>query len=352
MPRRPAPLPASLAHPVFTAAEARRLGVTIDRLRSNDLARLGYGLYARKGIELTEREVLGALLREDHQIVVSGRSAARFWEMPLPLAMEQWVAMPQMTVMDLSLQGRVRRNRPYLRWSTRPLRGEEIVDVEGVRVTSRIRTWLDLARDLERDQLVIIADHLVRNPRPWAEGRRAPFASPADLAAAIEALTGRGRPLLRDALSLARIGSDSPAETRLRLAADRAGLPSPVLNRRLIEGRSDLGEPDLAWPEWKVCLEHDGRDHRTKAQQEKDIARRERREQHGWTEVQTVANDLADGCRRGIERLTSALRRRGWEPGRSGAAPQFGPFSPPPGTPILEQRGTSPVRTSSSSDHR
>ena len=335
MPRRPAPLPASLTSPVFTAAEARRLGVTIDRLRAGDLVRLGYGLYARKDAELTERAVLGALLREDHQIVVSGRSAARLWKMPLPLEMERWEATPQMSVMDMSLQGRVRRNRPYLRWTRRPLRGEDIVDVDGLRITSRVRTWLDLTVHLHRDQLVIIADHLVRHPRPWAEGRNTPYATPDILAAAIEAHPGRGRPLLREALSLARIGSDSPAETRLRLAAARAGLPGPVLNRRQFEGRADLGEPDLAWPDWKVCLEHDGRDHRTKAQQEKDIARRERREQHGWIEVQTVANDLTDGCRRGIERLTAVLRRRGWEPGRFATGPRLGEFSRPAGTPIL-----------------
>lgn len=350
MVRRPAPLPSSLPHHAFTISEARRHGVTIDRLRASDLVRLGYGLYARKDVELTEQAVLGALLREGQQILVSGRSAARFWQFPLPIEMQRWSATPQMTVMDMALQGRVRRTRPYLRWTRSSVRRSEIVEVEGLRVTDRVRTWTDLALELEQDELVFIADHLVRHPRPWAEDRHSPYATPEELAKAVEARAGRVRPLLREVLQLTRIGSDSPAETRLRLAAGRAGLPEPVLNRRHFEARVDLGEPDLAWPDWKVCLEHDGRDHRTKAQQEKDIGRRERREQHGWVEVQTVANDLTDGCRRGIERLTDALRRRGWEPRRSVSSPEVGPISRPAGLPILDGRTTPSHQASAQRD--
>ena len=350
MARRPAPLPSSLPHHAFTSSEARRHGITIDRLRASDLVRLGYGLYARKDVELTEQAVLGALLREDHQIVVSGRSAARTWQFPLPFEMQHWSATPQMTVMDMALQGRVRRNRPYLRWTRRSVSPSEIVEMDGLRVTDRVRTWTDLALELGKDELVFIADHLVRHPRPWAEDRHSPYATPEELADAIEARTGRARTLLSEALQLARIGSDSPAETQLRLAAGRAGLPEPVLNRRLLEGRVDLGEPDLAWTDWKVCLEHDGRDHRSKAQQEKDIGRRERREQHGWVEVQTVANDLTDGCRRGIARLTDALRRRGWEPGGPAPAPELRPLSHPAGLPILGGRTTHTPQASAHPD--
>lgn len=314
MPRHPSPLPPSLPHAVFTTSEARLAGVSIDRLRAKDLTRLGYGIYARTDASLTEAEILSAITRHDPLVVARGLSAARYWKLPLPMRRQKWEPAPRMTPIHLTADGLVHRDTKLLRWNRQRPRPEEIVTISDLRVTNRVRTWLDLAQELSLEQLVKIGDHLVRIPRTWAEDRHEPFATPAQLRASVRAYPGPHRPLLRQALELIRVGSDSPAETTLRLAAGRAGLPVTTLNVRQFEGDLDLGEPDLSWPEWKVCVEHDGPAHRTPEQQERDIRRRERREAHGWIEVQTVAVDLYDGCQRGVRRMTEALTKHGWRP--------------------------------------
>lgn len=314
MPRRSAPLPPSLPHAVFTRSEARRAGVSTDRLRARDLRRLTYGLYARKDTPLAESAILAALTRNDPVVVARGKSAARHWNFPLPRDCEAWKESPSLTTVHLTANGGPRRDSTLVRWSRQRLRPEEIVEDAGLRVSSRVRTWLDLGRLLPVDDLVKIGDHLVRVPRPWAENRTRPYATIDQLAAALREHPRLSTPHLRRALALIRVGSDSPAETTLRLGLERGLLPVAELNTRQHAQGVDLGEPDLAWPEWKVCVEHDGPTHRTPEQQESDIARRELRESHGWIEVQTVAVDLRHSCRRGLRRATEALTRHGWRP--------------------------------------
>ncbi|MGP9539379.1 hypothetical protein ACT3SP_15325 [Brachybacterium sp. AOP43-C2-M15] len=289
--------------------------MSTDRLRARDLRRLGYGLHARIDVDLTEAAILSALTRTDPRVVARGLSAARFWKLPLPRPEQNWVTEPEITPVEVSANGHARRDTAVVRWNRQRIRPEEIVVADDVRVTDRVRTWLDLAQLLPLDPLVHIGDHLIRHPRSSFEKRNSAFASPSELRDAMQGYPGPGRPLLRQALALIRVGSDSPAETALRLAAERAHLPRPVLNTRQFVDGYDLGEPDLAWPEWKVCVEHDGPSHRTSAQQQRDIARRELRESLGWVEVQTVAVDLRDGCFRGVRRMREALVRQGWRRG-------------------------------------
>ena len=305
---------------VFTIAEAKKAGVSIDRLRSKDLRRLGYGIYARDDVDLTEADLLTALTRSVPGAVARGLSAARYWEFPLPASSQEWLDGPKVTPVQLTGNGVVHRDTSILLWTRQRLPDSDIDTISDLRVTGRIRTWLDLARELSLDDLVAIGDHLVRIPRPWAEaGRTAPHATPAQLTAAVHEFRSPGGPRLREALDLVRVGSDSPAETALRLATMRAGLPAPVLNVRIRENGVDLGEPDLAWPDWKLCVEHEGPSHLTKKQQDKDIRRRESREEQGWVELQTVAADLHHQCRRGVRRIAEALRRHGWRPEASAA---------------------------------
>lgn len=312
MSRRPSPLPPTLPFAVFTTAEAQRAGVSTDRLRAQDLRRLGYGIHARADVELTETAIITALTRNDPMAVARGQSAARHWGLPLPRPIQAWSIGSQAASIQMTANGHVRRGTRLVHWNRQRIRDEEIVTIGALRVTDRVRTWLDLAQELTRDQLVEIGDHLARHPRLGLEHRSRPYATLQQLGTAVREHPGPGRPLLRQALELIRVGSDSPAETRLRLAAARADLPDPELNNRQFDGARDLGEPDLAWPLWRVCVEHDGPRHRTPEQQEKDIARRERREAANWIEVQTVAADLHKGCRRGVRRLEEALARHGW----------------------------------------
>jgi very-short-patch-repair endonuclease len=92
----------------------------------------------------------------------------------------------------------------------------------------------------------------------------------------------------------------------------RAGLPEPELNWTL---RSEHGRfvarLDLAYPEYKVCVEYDGRQHAEGAQFLRDADRWADIEAEGWITVRVLSHHLADP-RGVVARVTRALRSRGW----------------------------------------
>lgn len=58
---------------------------------------------------------------------------------------------------------------------------DEVESVDGIRISTRPRTWLDLARLLPLNDLICLGDELIRVPRPGFEGRDDPFATLAGL---------------------------------------------------------------------------------------------------------------------------------------------------------------------------
>ncbi|WBB63980.1 hypothetical protein O7599_16315 [Streptomyces sp. WMMC500] len=108
--------------------------------------------------------------------------------------------------------------------------GEEIVTVAGLRVTSAVRTLVDLLRTAERDAaLVAVESALTR--RPWGPGGELPRRwreQVTDLHAVSEAVAGagqrRGVVAARRRLALVDPRSGSPAETVARLRMYDAGL--------------------------------------------------------------------------------------------------------------------------------
>lgn len=352
MPIPLSPLPASLRGAVFSAEEAQAVGVTRARLRAGDLRSVMRGLWARRDRELTEREIVAALCRRDPAVFAMGLTAARILGFPLPGVLDRQVVAPPRqrrptadrsgrgarasghgsrgrgrgsrgAVVDrrihLGTAGSRGKNTALLRWS---LADAEVITLRGapaVRTTTRLRTFLDLAGILERDALVAIGDHLVRRPREAFENRSRPYATIDELRAVAAQFRGRGARRLREAVDLVRMSSDSAAETRLRLAMVRAGLPEPLANAPAREVREDgtivpLGEPDLQWEQWKVVLEHEGPTHREPEQVMKDIGRGESRRGAGWAEVRTTYKDLRSDCRDAVTRVRRELERRGWTP--------------------------------------
>ena len=110
----------------------------------------------------------------------------------------------------------------------------------------------------------------------------------------------------RAALEHVRRGSESPGETRLRLALAAAGLPEPALNFHIVDRRGlFVARADLVYPVERIALEYEGDIHRLdRSVWRKDIARRERVEDLGWRVVRVTADDLTDPGA-----LTSRLRR-------------------------------------------
>ncbi|TWS20425.1 hypothetical protein FK529_03480 [Tsukamurella asaccharolytica] len=119
--------------------------------------------------------------------------------------------------------------RPGIHVHPRPLVAEEILEVDGVRVTSRVRTPIDVAMtgDLVRGVAAIDAVRLVpRFPKPTDP-------PPVSLAALTECLDRlgrrRGSATARRALAMSVDCAESPGESWSRVLIHSWGLPVPRL---------------------------------------------------------------------------------------------------------------------------
>jgi very-short-patch-repair endonuclease len=149
--------------------------------------------------------------------------------------------------------------------------------------------WLQLAEAYSLDDLVVVADGLMRYTEPIVFQFQL-----ADAVGTAHRLPGLRR--AREALKLARDGTDSPAETRLRLALVKDGLPCPEVNYPVRpDGVRTVYRLDMAYPANHVAVEYDGAIHvGNSAQMRRDQTRRRRLEDWGWRVITATATDLHD----------------------------------------------------------
>ncbi|MGI8880170.1 MAG: DUF559 domain-containing protein [Jatrophihabitans sp.] len=124
----------------------------------------------------------------------------------------------------------------------------------------------------------------------------------------------RGIVRLRQALSEADAGAESPWETRTRLAVIRAGLPRP-LTQVQVRARSSavIARLDLGWPQWRVGLEYDGAQHWLDPdQRSRDLSRGNALTALGWTVLRVNAAAVRSGAF--LPDLSAALRLAGAPP--------------------------------------
>lgn len=114
----------------------------------------------------------------------------------------------------------------------------EISEVDGVRVTSRLRTAFDLARLLPLTEGVVAVDALARGE----------FAPDLLLHFTVRYPGLRGVRRVIDVLSWADARSGSPPETRLRLILVQGGLPRPVPQHPVVDDARRVLWLDLAYP--------------------------------------------------------------------------------------------------------
>lgn len=195
------------------------------------------------------------------------------------------------------------------------LRDRDVTRLDGVPVTNAARTWLDLASVLDVEDLVAAGDYFICSQSRGFGPRKDAFCSLGDLREQVAAALGaRGIRRARQAVEMCRIGADSAPETRLRLAIGRLGLPEPTL-RYVVEDPPgwELAWPDMAFPDFKVAVNYDGRHHLQARQRESDIRRDESIAAVGWQSVTVTAGHVRtwgfDGC---AHRVLDALVRAGW----------------------------------------
>lgn len=129
------------------------------------------------------------------------------------------------------------------------LRADEVASVDGVLVTSLVRTVIDVVRTVSFAHAVVVLDHVLRHHR----------CSRDELGIALEQYAGRrGTTTAERALRFADAGAESPGESLSRVTAATLGVPSPVLQQPFC---TDTGtfRVDFWWPAHGVVGEFDGR---------------------------------------------------------------------------------------------
>lgn len=155
------------------------------------------------------------------------------------------------------------RAQPGLRVHRARLAPDQSTVVDGVGLTTPVRTAYDLARRLARIEAVVAVDALAH---------RYGFA-PSDVLAPVRRHPGAlGSTRLHGLVRLADPRAESPMETRIRLAIIDAGLPAPVLQHPV--GPYLL---DLAYPRVRLGIEYDGAEHRTQERAMRDLERQSQR---------------------------------------------------------------------------
>ncbi|MDQ4502594.1 hypothetical protein [Sinomonas sp. ASV322] len=301
------PLPPQLATRSFSVPEARFLGVSRGRLSASDLVSPTRGVRVPWGSNATPTTLVRPLLDLMPDAVASFMSAAQIWGLPLPLVHER-----DPTIHVTRPPGTPRSARPGVACHRMHLADHDVVMLDGVRVTSRERTWLDLAGVLPLSHLVAIGDYLVCEHPADFPVPQIPFVNIEDMRRYIDTKGRvRGLPAARHALARVRVGADSVPETLLRLAEVEAGLPEPTLNYVI---RDPLGRavawPDQAFVDLRLAVQYDGEHHRSAQQQASDNWRNRMVADLGWDQLIVSAADVRRREWSGVARLVEARLKR------------------------------------------
>lgn len=272
-------------HGVVTRRQMLALGVGPDvmkrRVRSGVLRPVHRGVYAVGHAALgAEARWMAAVLACGAGAVLSHLSAARLWGMSsVPFDREVHVTV-----------ARVQRRHPGIVVHRAATSGADVTRHRGIPVTTVARTYVDVADEVGYATLRRMADHGVRLD---ADAVRRALARAPNRA-------GRGK-LVR------LLGDDvrtrSGLERHLRRLVREAGLPAPVVNRRILGA-----ERDFAWPDRRLVVEVDGRRyHEPRAARERDHERDARLVLAGWRVLRFDDVQLAHEPATVVAVLTQAL---------------------------------------------
>ncbi|MGB3827520.1 MAG: DUF559 domain-containing protein [Ornithinimicrobium sp.] len=212
--------------------------------------------------------------------------------------------VPEEPLVHLTVSNaRQRRRRAGLMVHVRP--DAQIVQRGPLRLTSPAQTFCDLADHLTFVDLVVLGDSLVHRGCVDLDG----------LFDAAHSTTPRISTRAARAVDLVRERVESPMESRVRLMICLAGLPEPEVN---ISIRSADGTVtyrlDLSYPQLKVAIEYDGRQHAEDAAQwGHDVDRREWLDDRGWRLLVLRACDVYDTPWETVRRIAAIVTDRGYE---------------------------------------
>jgi hypothetical protein len=173
---------------------------------------------------------------------LSHRTAAELRGLPLPGTKEELVHAYVPGPQEPRIDG------VHVHTCVHPVASER---VGGLPLSTPARTWRDLAAGLDREDLAILGDAVLRGER----------VTPADLAAVFDAAGGW------------------------------------------------IACPDLQYPRQRVAIEYEGEHYLTRRQQRRDIRRDEQYREEGWTVIKVTYEDLTLRPGALVERIRRALGR-------------------------------------------
>ena len=213
------------------------------------------------------------LVLPEHAVVVD-RTAAWLWEV------NAFSPSQQDGSMDLEvfvLRGHKRFTRTGAHGGERDLTARDLVDVEGIRVTTPLRTALDLACGLSRAEGLASVDALMRIHGLTREAMQQ------------ELPRFRGRRGVVQARALVELAdprAESPGESFTRLAIHDEGLPAPTPQLWVTDLGGRRWRLDLGYESERVAVEYDGEQyHSSRQQRERDRLRRAALAEAGWTVI-------------------------------------------------------------------
>lgn len=212
-----------------------------------------------------ELRSLAAYRYAEWEGVLSGYSAAEI----LGASCGPWDAPA-----DVTVPHRSQRSPAGLIVRRAHLYPDEIVEVQGLRVTSPARTAFDLARSGDLVERVVAVDRLANVHR---------FSPDQLLHLSARHRGSRGNGLVPSVLAHADGRACSPMETRLRMLIVHAGLPKPEVQWVVQDERTRTAVwLDLAWPELMIGIEYEGRGHADPDQMRRDVGRYTALVDKGW----------------------------------------------------------------------
>lgn len=268
------PLP--LDHP-FTTREAKATGLTARQLTV--LVHDGYLARPLRGIYLAVQAGDSPRLRAEcirlavpDGAVVCDRHAGWLHDAEMILAPNEHLALQPIAVFRPSGRGRLRNG--LVDSGERNLRSEDVMYVDGVAVTTPLRTAWDLGRQRYPEPAIAGLDAMLRT-RLFTHD---------ELLDGVERFRGqRWVRTLRLVAPLADGRAASPGESVLRWRWISAGLPRPELQVEVWVDGQLIAILDIAHEELRYAAEYDGEEwHTSPDQVEHDIKRRAAVEREHW----------------------------------------------------------------------
>ena len=277
----------------FTRADAIAAGISPKQLRGSRFRRIFHGVYIEATIPNHPLiRAQAALAIHPTTAYASHLTAARVYRVPVPKLSDEHVTVPEKASRSQvhGVSCHVASRKP-----------SEVVEVDGVRISAPCVMFVELASVLDLVDLVVVGDALVRLR----------LASPQHLVGWCQASTDRFAVAARRAAGYVRERVDSAMETRLRMLIVLVGLPE--VNFEISDETGHLlYRLDLSYPDLRLVVEYDGRQHAVDVGQwGHDLDRREWFDDEKWRVLIVTSKGIYREPERTLQRIHKALAERG-----------------------------------------